>query len=1008
MSEDLQRLEFDIAFALALLSPREDYPLKLPKERKLEDAAEKILDACVDRESFSGSSCRIRTDLAEGADYQLKVGNDRLALFPGGYIIAGGSGVTVQLRDKELDRSYALKVPRISVLAYKSPAYLLLDEEHLRARMDAEFESFENERLISRLLSHENIAHHFFGGKREIPGVVVSAHEGHIPFSVSEWISGARPLHKYLIAEKPNVRKLLGLMNDAYSALAHAHAQRVVHWDIKSDNVLVSKDGVIKIIDFGNAKRLDSARDPGIQSTTTKGKYPQRKAFKSIDTGMDESRRFRITLPHPSWNHPYIDLWMMTQEWNRCLDISQFKEGDGESSADERRQMRSGLGLGTSMRSIEAMDCLRIIFDRILYPLSEEGFRLTSGADGEINCKGLYYRSAAEILGELARILPPFGAAEGIPELLVSLDEIVRLPVTGNSVFTKRVAAVIDSRIVQPSKLHYQLAQVRQVFPGATHTRFEHLLGTITTAAYFVRSLYLNNMNSFWRVSVDARDVRAVLLASILHDSGHLAFGHFIEEMDDLMHGLNHSDYIVFLLQRCISAIRRDRVKGDVAPDDRPDFDITDEETGELVEILRRYWCSDEASESASDDEVVILLERVLSLFSPVQMPQSSLQHLTRESTSNALRGILKTIVDGPMDADKLDYLRRDSLHSGVLFSNGIDLERFFESLRVCVNMTEKDVTWRPAIGVSEKGIAPAETIITARYHLFSIVYWHRTVRCITAILQRLLSEISLTLPPASWKLFIRELLKEFRRKDDRQALEWLRAKLESLELLGARLATGDRAKQPGLTLVDLVDELLERRQAHFRMAFELSYIGPAIPNGSEAVPAREELHKSLCSDIHPEERDRSPRVANVSRRKISDLRRELEGLFNAEIEAIVKQEFRLDTILLDVPEPGKDQIKGLIVDQRSKRSVRNRSRQIKTEPVAREDYVDIVTVSPIAATLSDVFKRWARKVRIFMTEKDLARLKELEFEAGDVSDLWERILVRKYNIDPDQPTLRL
>jgi hypothetical protein len=109
------------------------------------------------------------------------------------------------------------------------------------------------------------------------------------------------------------------------------------------------------------------------------------------------------------------------------------------------------------------------------------------------------------------------------------------------------VAAIVDSKIIEPTSLHYQLAQVRQVFPGATHTRFEHLLGTLTTAAYFVRSLYLNDMNAFWRVSVDAVDIRAVLLAAILHDSGHLAFGHFIEEMDDLMVGLKHADYIIFL-----------------------------------------------------------------------------------------------------------------------------------------------------------------------------------------------------------------------------------------------------------------------------------------------------------------------------------------------------------------------------------------------------------------------------------------------------------------------------
>lgn len=189
-------------------------------------------------------------------------------------------------------------------------------------------------------------------------------------------------------------------------------------------------------------------------------------------------------------------------------------------------------------------------------------------------------------------------------------------------------------------------------------------------------------------------------------------------------------------------------------------------------------------------------------------------------------------------------------------------------------------------------------------------------------------------------------------------------------------------------------------------MAFELSYIGPADFRSAQGRTAREELHDVLCKEIHPQEKDDKGPVSRPksNRKAISEFRQELEKLFNSAVTGMTHEEFELDTILLDVPEPGKDQIRGMIVDQRSKRS--RRSGAYTFEVAERLDYVDIVTVSPIAATLSDVFMRWARKVRIFMTEDDLIRLQNLKFDSGDVGALWEALLLKKYNIDPSQPVM--
>jgi HD superfamily phosphohydrolase len=1014
------RVKFDVACALAVMSPAKKLTFTFPETLKVDGQISKILDDCVDQKSFERSFCRIRADFSEEAIYFLEMGNDQLTLFRGGEIRVGGSGVTRQLFDRRLKRHYALKVPRVSVLAYIAPEFTKLDMAHLSDRIEAEYRAFENEREISRLLSHENIARHFFGDSKEIPDLGRGLRP-QFPFSISEWIDGARRLHEFLQAEKPTVRKIISLVGDTFSALGHIHSQKVIHWDLKCDNILVSSSGVVKVIDFGNAKVVGLQRDEDLTATTTDGKYPQVPVFKALRTEQDESRRFRISLQHSSWNHVFIDLWMLAQEWNRCLVFSEsFLQGKSDLTDEERQVTVAAVRAQTSPRATEAYDCLRIIFDRILFPFSHEYVQSFLGPGNCFVDRELYFRNAAEIREEISRIQPSFGAAQDVPELLVSLDEIVRLPVTGNSVFTERVSALVDTKVIQPTTLHNQLAQVGKVFPGATHTRFEHLLGTLTTAAYYVRSLYLNDMNAFWRVSAGANDVRAVLLASVLHDAGHLAFGHFIEEMDDLMHGLKHTDYTLHLLKRCLADVLRQ--SGEKADETQPNgvglFAVSSDEISELIDVLRS-WGDDTAvrKESPKEQQVAELIRRTVSIFEATPVAVKMPAYLSRKGTSEALNNVLKSIIDGPIDADKLDYLRRDSLHCGVFFSNGIDLERFFESIRVCVSTTGDDKGGSAAIGVSEKGVAPVETLITARYHLYSIVYWHRTVRCITAMLQRLIAEVRLSLDDHEWRKFITSLVEKFRQLDDKQALEWLGVELRARNLWDKSLLRDEA--QGRAQLHDLLEALLGERRKYFRVAFELSYVGPVDPSSTSGRSSREELHEDICGTVHPQDERVSlsdPAALAFGKRnreRLDRFRRDLEKLFQERVNEYLREqlhlqtEFRLETTLLDVPEPGKDQIRGVLVDRRNKRSRHSSAFQASPAVSTSSEFVDLASVSPIAATLADVFKRWARKVRIFMTRDDLKQLQDLGLELGDVASFWEQVLYTQFHIDPAQPSIR-
>jgi HD superfamily phosphohydrolase len=1028
MDEESNRIlamQLDVACALGAISLRKEFQYELPAQLELPDWARNLLTECIDSETYEDDTCRIRDDF-ENKDnkYILDVGQDQLALQPSGHVFVGGSGVTIQLYDKDLARSFAFKAPRISVLAYDQAA---LDRGiKIEDLFDSEYKAFQNERQLSRRLSHENVAQHIFGDYKTIQkgGLQKSGLDMRFPYSVSEWIDGARPLHKYLVETKATPLDIIRLIRQSFRGLRHVHDRRILHWDLKADNVLVSEHGLVKIIDFGNAKfldDLDSEKDIGV--TTTRGKYPASANFDDKQGTAQGSRRFHVTLPHITWNHPYIDLWMLGQEWNRCLSLAPvFLEDKDGTLAEARAVLAAGCRSESNADGNDVWDCLDIVFSRLLHSLDSRHVSKCMRDDKSFDSSSIYYESAHELLNEIHRIEPLLGGAQKVPELLVSLGDIVRLPVTGNSIFTKRVAKIVDSELARPTKLHLQLAQVREVYPGATHTRFEHLLGTVTTASYILRSLYLNEMNAFWRVSATDADARAVLLAALLHDVGHLAYGHFIEEMHDLMGGAGHVDFIRSVLTECVKFTQS--ISNGTSDEFQPHnttFIIRRSDVEELVSIIRNDWCNEEGREGDLESELLPLLDRVSAILGKPGQPHPG-AFLDRPGTKYTLNALMKSIVNGPLDADKLDYLRRDSLHAGVMFANGIDLERFFESLRVCVDLTPgggADPVF-PSIGVSEKGVAAVETIVTARYHLFSIVYWHRTVRCITAMLQRVFAEIYLSLNEDEWTNFRRTMLHEFRTRDDREALEWLREQLEEMGRLPREIGEPEMLRnepvvgQPA-TVGSLMRALLGARDDYFEMAFELSYSGFVATDTWRGETPSGQLHDKITAafyDLKPVKSKTDAENRRRNKENAQELRRKLEERFSLALRKILNLEnraFRIDTVLIDVPESNKDQLTGLYIDWRSKRTRRRNGASYSISAFSRQ-FEDIKFASPISAALSNVFKHWGRKIRIYMSQRDLARLERLGLDLGDVGELWEDVLYKHFKVPnyPSEPTLNL
>lgn len=122
----------------------------------------------------------------------------------------------------------------------------------VRVGMDSAFvvERFLHERQILATLNHPNIARLLDGG----------ATEDGVPYLVMELIEGER-IDAYCQAQRQSVSERLRLFLQVCAAVEYAHQRLVIHRDIKPGNILVTKDGTPKLLDFGIAKILDPSAD---------------------------------------------------------------------------------------------------------------------------------------------------------------------------------------------------------------------------------------------------------------------------------------------------------------------------------------------------------------------------------------------------------------------------------------------------------------------------------------------------------------------------------------------------------------------------------------------------------------------------------------------------------------------------------------------------------------------------------------------------------------------------
>lgn len=250
----------------------------------------------------------------------------------------------------------------------------------------------------------------------------------------------------------------------------------------------------------------------------------------------------------------------------------------------------------------------------------------------------------------------------------------VRDPVHGFIVYDRLERDLIDSKPFQRLRRIKQLAFTHLVYPGAVHTRFEHSLGVMEVASQLFDTLVQKGGYRLLhalglRRQGEAERLRRVLrVAALLHDLGHAPFSHALEET--MLPG-GHEEMTARL--------------------------VRDTEIRTIIE--------DEHYRAGIRVEEDVIPVAVGPKYSGV--------------TPTAVTQFLGELLTGVFGADRMDYLLRDSLHTGVRYGY-FDLHRVVRTL----SFVESE-TGEPAVALEVGGVHAAEGLILARYFMFQQVYCH-------------------------------------------------------------------------------------------------------------------------------------------------------------------------------------------------------------------------------------------------------------------------------------------
>jgi HD superfamily phosphohydrolase len=279
----------------------------------------------------------------------------------------------------------------------------------------------------------------------------------------------------------------------------------------------------------------------------------------------------------------------------------------------------------------------------------------------------------------------------------------------------------LESKVIN-SKPYQRLRRIKQLSGGHfVYPAAEHTRFGHCIGAMFLAGLIGKKL--LGPMNLGEKTLQEVRISGLLHDMGHGPFSHVFEESLIERRGWNHEDVTEWI--------------------------IRESEVGDLLE----------------DNGI----------------SKNRIANLVRGRREKKNDSVVSSIVAGQVDADKMDYLIRDSFYCGVNYGL-VDIHRLINSLEVSDDLTlEFDIAARGAL----------EAFLVARYEMFLNVYYHKTVRSVEVMLVKLMNAADSVLGLTSFST-----PEEFLKLDDMSLISRIR-KIDPSE--------SDDAKE-AVTMVNMLD----------------------------------------------------------------------------------------------------------------------------------------------------------------------------------------------------------